>query len=78
MEDPRRYNKLHKLQDIMVIAICVAIGGADGWEGAELFGEAKEEWFKGFLELPHGIPSDDTFRRMFAALDAEKFQTYFV
>jgi len=38
MEDPRRYNKLHKLQDILVIAICVAIGGADGWEGAELFG----------------------------------------
>ena len=78
LEDPRRQNRRHKLLDILVIAICAAISGADGWEDVELFGVAKEEWLKGFLELPHGIPSDDTFRRLFAVLDAEQFQAHFM
>jgi predicted transposase YbfD/YdcC len=78
LEDPRRYNRRHKLLDIVVIAICATICGAEGWEDIELFGEAKEEWLKGFLELPHGIPSDDTYRRVFAVLDAEQFQTCFM
>ena len=78
LEDPRRYNRRHKLLDILVIAICAAICGAEGWEDVELFGEAKEEWLEDFLELPHGIPSDDTYRRVFAALDAEQFQSCFM
>ena len=78
LEDPRRYNRRHKLLDIVVIAICAVICGADGWEDIELFGEAKEEWLKRFLELSHGIPSDDTYRRVFAALDAEQFQNCFM
>lgn len=78
LEDPRRYNRRHKLLDILVVAICAAVCGADGWEDIELFGEAKEEWLKGFLELPHGIPSDDTYRRVFAVLDAEQFQICFM
>jgi predicted transposase YbfD/YdcC len=80
LEDPRRYNRRHCLRDILVIAICAAIGGADGWSDVELFGKAKEKWLRGFLslELPHGIPSADTFRRVFAVLDAEVFQTCFV
>ena len=77
LEDPRRYNRRLKLLDILVIAICAAICGADGWEDVGLFGEAKEEWLKGFLELPHGMPSDDTYRRVFAALDAEQLQSCF-
>jgi len=78
LEDPRRYNRRHKLLDIVVIAICATICGAEGWEDVELFGEAKEEWLKGFLELPHGAPSDDTYRRVFSLLDAEQFQTCFM
>lgn len=78
LEDPRWHNRRHKLLDIVVIAICAVICGADSWEEIELFGRSKEEWLKGFLELPHGIPSHDTFRRVFAVLDTEQFQLCFV
>lgn len=78
LDDPRRYNKRHLLLDIIVIAICAAICGADNWVDVENFGKAKYDWFKQFLELPHGIPSHDTFGRVFALLDAEQFEKCFV
>jgi len=78
LDDPRRYNKRHLLLDIIVIAICAAICGADNWVDVENFGNAKHDWFKQFLKLPHGIPSHDTFGQVFAFLDAEQFQTRFV
>ena len=56
--------------DIIAIAIC----GADSWVYIELFGKSKLEWFQTFLELPHGIPSHDTFGDVFSRLDPEQFQ----
>jgi len=78
MEDPRRENRRHLLIDIVVIAICGVICGADDWGAVQEFGEAKYAWLKGFLELPHGIPCDETFRRVFARLDADQFQERFM
>src|SRR5437588_2899301 len=77
--DPRiDRTKRHKLIDILVIAICATICGADGWEEFELFGQSKLEWFKSFLELPNDIPSDDTFRRVFGRIDPRQFQHCFL
>jgi predicted transposase YbfD/YdcC len=79
LTDPRiERRKLHKLIDILAIAICATICGAETWEDLELFGNAKQQWFKSFLELEHGIPSHDTFRRVFARLDPEEFQHSFL
>jgi predicted transposase YbfD/YdcC len=79
IDDPRiDRSKLHKLIDILVIAICATVGGAEGWEDFELFGNCKLDWFKSFLELPNGIPSPDTFRRVFARLDPIQFQQAFL
>jgi predicted transposase YbfD/YdcC len=78
LKDPRiDRTKLHKLIDILVIAICAVICGADGWEDVEAFGQAKKEWLETILELPNGIPSHDTFSRVFERLDPQQFQASF-
>ena len=78
LDDPRiDRTKLHKLLDIVVIAICAVICGADDWVAVETFGNAKHDWFKKFLELPNGIPSHDTFGRVFGQLDPDQFRTCF-
>ncbi len=70
VDDPRReHQKFHSLFDILVIAICAVICGAEHWTEIEEFGEAKHEWLATFLELKNGIPSHDTFRRVFILLD---------
>jgi predicted transposase YbfD/YdcC len=78
VNDPRRdRTKHHKLIDIIAIAICAVICGAEGWVDIELFGNSKIHWLATFLELPNGIPSHDTFGRVFSLLDAQQFQLAF-
>jgi predicted transposase YbfD/YdcC len=76
--DPRDLNKRHKFIDIITIAICAVVCGANSWEHIQVFGQAKLDWFKDFLELPHGIPSHDTFGRVFAQIDPDEFQQSFM
>lgn len=74
LPDPRvDRTKKHALGDILVIALCATIAGADSWEEVERFGRAKEAWLRTFLDLPNGIPSHDTFYRVFARLDPGRF-----
>ena len=79
LKDPRiERSKRHKLIDIMTITICAVICGADGWADIELYGKCKYKWFKKFLELPNGIPSHDTFSRVFSLLNPEELQECFL
>lgn len=76
--DPRvERTKLHKLEDILAIAICATICGAQGWYEMAFFGQCKQQWLETFLELPNGIPSDDTFRRVISALQPDEFEACF-
>jgi len=78
VNDPRvERTREHKLIDIIGIAICAVICGAEGWVDIENFGKGKEIWLRSFLELPNGIPSHDTFGRVFSLIDAEEFQVAF-
>ena len=79
IEDPRvERTRRHKLLDILTIAICAVICGAEGWTDIETYGLVKYEWLKQFLELPNGIPSHDTFARLFARLNPQQFQQCFL
>ena len=69
--------KRHHLDAMIVIAICAVICAADSWADVVDFGQAQEKWFKTFLSLPYGIPSQDTFERVFARLDPEAFEACF-
>lgn len=78
LPDPRMVKKCdHLLIDILMIAICATIADADSWEDMALFGQSKQAWLKQWLALPNGIPSHDTFRRVFELLDATAFEQRF-
>lgn len=79
LEDPRvERTRAHKLLDILVIAICAVICGANDWEAVAEYGRDNEGWLRTFLELPSGIPAHDTFWRLFRALKPEPFQICFL
>lgn len=78
LSDPRvNRTKKHRLDDILGITLCAVICGADSFEEIERFGDAREGWLRGFLALPNGIPSHDTFNRVLAALDRDQFAECF-
>ena len=78
MPDPRwTYLCSHKLIDILMIALCATIAGSDTWPEVVEFAVDREAWLRKFLELPHGIPSHDTFERVFARMDARAFEERF-
>jgi len=78
LKDPRRqHRRLHLLQDIIVLALCAVIAGAQDWQEIETFGRKRRDWLKRFLKLPHGIPSHDTCERVFDRLNPQAFQACF-
>jgi predicted transposase YbfD/YdcC len=79
IDDPRSdINKLHRLDDILLIGIIAVICAADTWKDMETYAKAKKDFLGSFLDLPNGIPSDDTFNRVFSRLDPEQFERCFV
>jgi predicted transposase YbfD/YdcC len=78
LPDPRGVNRIHKLHDLIVIAVMAVICGADGWAQVAMFGRCKQKWLATFLELPGGIPSHDTFGRVFSLLDPDAFEHCFL
>ncbi|MBW4538908.1 MAG: ISAs1 family transposase [Myxacorys chilensis ATA2-1-KO14] len=78
IRDPRvERTRAHQLLDIIAIALFAVLSGADSWVAIETYGNAKRSWLESFLALPHGIPSHDTFARVFARLDPETFEASF-
>jgi predicted transposase YbfD/YdcC len=78
LTDPRGANARHQLSDILVIAVCAVICGAEGWEDIEEYGNAQAEWFEQVLDVPPGIPCDDTFRRVLSRLDPDELTQCFM
>jgi len=79
LEDPRiERTKKHLLLDILVIALCTLLTGGEGFQDMALFGKSKRAWLQTFLALPYGIPSHDTFGRVFARLNPRRFQECFL
>ena len=79
INDPRSHiNKLHELNDVLVICIVAVICGAETWKQMEEFAQSKEKFLKSFLELPNGIPSDDTINRVVSAIDTNEFEQAFI
>ncbi|MBA3822488.1 MAG: ISAs1 family transposase, partial [Ktedonobacterales bacterium] len=78
IDDPRCASKVeHDLLEILIMAICGVIAGAESWEDIALYARGKEDWLRSFLTLKHGIPSHDTFRRVFMLIDPHQFEQCF-
>jgi predicted transposase YbfD/YdcC len=78
IDDPRcEYKVEHNLLEILVMAICGVIANAESWEDIALYAQSKEAWLRSFLTLKNGIPSHDTFRRVFMLIDPKQFEQCF-
>lgn len=77
IKDPRRHNIRHLFHDMLLIALCAIISGADSWTQVAEYGRSKQQWFSQFLALPNGIPAHDTFGRVFAMIDPKGFENFF-
>ncbi len=78
IEDPRCSGKVeHRLIDVLIIAVSSVIACAESWDDIALYGRSKLAWLRTFLELPNGIPSHDTFRRVFMLIDPDAFEAGF-
>ena len=77
LPDPRAANHVHRLSDLFAIAICAVICGADSWVDVAMFAQSKRAWLSTFLHLEHGVPSHDTFGRVFARIDPDAFERCF-
>ena len=77
IKDPRRNHNFHKLWDIWFIACCAVICGAESWNEIELDGPSQLNWLKHLLKLPHGVPSDETYRRVFTRREPTGFEQAF-
>ena len=78
LEDPRETRRCdHRLVDILAIAVCAVVACAESWEDIELYGRSKRAWLETFLALPNGIPSHDTFLRVFMLNDPDAFEAFF-
>lgn len=79
LPDPRQAKKCrHRFSEVIFMTICGILCGADDWNGIELYAETREEWFRRYLKLPGGIPSHDTFNRLFSLLDPAHFHAIFI
>lgn len=79
IEEPRQAGKVdHLLIDVLAITVCAVLAHAETFEDIALYGKHKEKWLRRFLELPNGIPSHDTFRRVFMLVEAEHFEACFL
>jgi len=78
LKDPHSRTPAHDLTQMLVIALCAILSGADSWIGIELWGNAKLDWLRRHIPLEHGIPSHDTFGRVFAALNPKQFEACFI
>ena len=78
IEDPRCSRKVeHRLVDVLVIAVCAVIACAESWDDIALYDRSKLTWLRTFLELSNGVPSHDTFRRVFMLIDPDAFEAGF-
>ena len=75
---PTAPNSRHLLMDILIIAVCAVLSGAEGWEDIEEYGKSQAEWFAAILDLPHGIPGHDTFRRVLSRVDPAELTQCFI